>query len=161
MSKKLLFNNNIDNINNDGMYDGEITTDRYGRSIPRHAHGTATLDGYTSSTKKIMTAVTELFERIANKKLLVRRINITANRLLSEKDAPKYTQAEQLDFFSTELYTCSDSNSDQDKEKERKKQEAMINIKKKYGKNAIVKGMNLEDGATTMSRNRQIGGHKA
>lgn len=151
----------IDNVNDNGMYDGEIMIDRYGRNIPKHAHGTATLDRYTSSTKTIMAAVTELFERIANKKLLVRRINITANRLLSEKEASGTSQLEQLDFFSTEPDLHSDNDERQDREKERRKQEAMINIKKKYGKNAIVKGMNLEDGATTMSRNRQIGGHKA
>ncbi len=149
----------IDNINEDGMYDGEITVDRYGRNIPKHAHGTANLDGYTSSTKEIITAVSELFERIINKNLLVRRVTITANRLLSEDDRPKLQTAEQLDIFSAPIE--GDNSLSQDSDRERKKQEAMINIKKKYGKNAIIKGMNLQDGATAMSRNRQIGGHKA
>ena len=148
-----------DNIIDDGMYDGEITVDRYGRNIPKHAHGTANLDGYTSSTKEIITVVSELIDRIINKNLLVRRVTITANRLLREEDKPKLQPAEQLDIFS--VLPDEDNGSSQNNSRERKKQEAMINIKKKYGKNAIVKGMNLQDGATTMSRNRQIGGHKA
>ena len=150
----------IDNINDNGMYDGEISTDRYGRNIPKHAHGTETFTEYTSSTKDIMTAVSVLFDRIINKKLLVRRITITANRLLNENEATKQQEAEQLDIFSS-LSSEEDSSHTESRSKERKKQEAMLRIKKKYGKNAIVKGMNLEDGATTMSRNRQIGGHKA
>ena len=151
----------IDNISEDGGYDGEVTTDRYGRSIPKHAHGTVTLHRYTSSTKEIIDAVTDLYERIINKKLLVRRINISANRLLDENDASKREEAEQLDFFSYLESDTDEQDKNTEKEKERRKQEAMISIKNKYGKNAIVKGMNLEDGATTMSRNRQIGGHKA
>lgn len=151
----------IDNINDDGGYDGEITTDRYGRRIPKHAHGTVNLDKYTSSTKEIMTAVVGLYMRIIDPKLSVRRINISANRLLNESEAESREDAVQLDIF-----TCLESIEDNDvkveqKEKERKKQEALISIKNKYGKNAIVKGMNLEDGATTISRNGQIGGHKA
>lgn len=151
----------IDNVTGEGGYDGQITIDRYGRSIPKHAHGTATLDAYTSSTKEIMEAVTLLFDRIVNKKLSVRRVNISANRLLNECDVPLNEKAEQLDFFS---YLEEDKTQEQKKaerEKERKKQEAVIKIKNKYGKNAIIKGMNLEEGATTVSRNGQVGGHKA
>lgn len=151
----------IDNVAEDGGYLGEITVDRYGRNIPKHAHGTTTLDHYTSSTKEIMKAVTELYDRIINKKLLVRRVNLTANRLLDESEVSQRESAEQLDFFSSQEITETESERKAEREKERKKQEAMIKIKKKYGKNAIVKGMNLEEGATTMSRNRQIGGHKA
>ena len=144
------------------LYDGEISIDRYGRSIPKHGHGTTTLSSYTSSSKKIIDEVDNLFERIINKKLHVRRVSLTANRLKSESEIKNEPQYEQLNFFSSvEDADSSKLIADELDKKERKKQEAMINIKKKYGKNAIVKGMNLEDGATTMSRNRQIGGHKA
>ena len=151
----------IDNLTDDGGYEGEVTVDRYGRNIPKHAHGTVTLDAYTSSTKEIMEAVTKLFDRIINQKLLVRRVNISANRLLNESEVPLKEKAEQLDFFS---YLDEEKIQEQkraEREKERKKQEAVIRIKNKYGKNAIIKGMNLEEGATTVSRNGQVGGHKA
>lgn len=128
----------------EGKYKGEITYDRYGRAIPKAAHGTANLGTYSSSTKKIMNAVLELYDRIISKELLVRRINISANNLVKEA-------YEQFDLFTNPV----------EQEKERKMQLAMINIKKKFGKNAILKGMNLEEGATTMERNNQIGGHKA
>lgn len=151
----------IDNISENGEYDGEVTIDRYGRNIPKHAHGTVTLDEYTSSTKDIMSAVTRLYERIINKKLLIRRVNISANRLLDENEASAKEEALQLDFFTYLDSAEETEDKNAEREKERKKQEAMIKIKNKYGKNAIVKGMNLEEGATTISRNRQIGGHKA
>ena len=151
----------IDNLGDEGGYEGEVTTDRYGRRIPKHAHGTANMKDYTSSTKEIMAAVVELYERIINPDLSVRRINITANRLLSASEARKREEAEQLDFFSYLEIDSKKAEREAELEKERKKQEAMINIKNKYGKNAIVKGMNLEEGATTISRNGQIGGHKA
>ena len=109
-----------------------------------------------------MEATSSLFDRIINPDLLVRRVNISANRLINEEDAPKNTVAEQLDFYS-QPFEIEERERERKEEmaKERKKQEAMLTIKKKYGKNAIVKGMNLEDGATTISRNKQIGGHKA
>ena len=151
----------IDNISENGVYEGAITTDRYGRNIPKHAHGTTTLERYTSSTKEIMSSVTELYDRIINPKLSVRRINISANRLLNEAEASKREEATQLDIFSYLEPTVDENSKIAEQKKERKKQEALINIKNKYGKNAIVKGMNLEDGATTISRNSQIGGHKA
>ena len=82
-------------------YRGKIVTDHYGRQIPQHAHGTANLDGYTSSTRKIMAAVMELYDRIVDKDLLVRRMNISANRVVDEADAPKKNDGcEQLDFFT-------------------------------------------------------------
>ncbi len=151
----------IDNVNDEGGYDGEIKIDRYGRRIPKHAHGTVTLEKYSSSTKEIMAAVLGLFDRITDPKLTVRRINISANRLLNESEASKREVAEQLDFFTCLEETEDNGEKLAQKEKERKKQKAMISIKNKYGKNAIVKGMNLEEGATTISRNKQIGGHKA
>ncbi len=155
----------IDNLTNKEIsdkYKGEISTDRYGRKIPQNAHGTINLDNYTSSSSIIINAASELFTRIVNKDLLVRRIFITAARVIREKDIPEEHIAEQLDFFS-------DPDEDDKKreaeaaalKKERTIQEAMLNIKKRFGKNAILKGTNLEEGATAKERNSQIGGHKA
>lgn len=144
-------------------YRGKIVTDHYGRQIPQHAHGTANLDGYTSSTRKIMAAVMELYDRIVDKDLLVRRMNISANRVIGESDAPeKNDGCEQLDFF-TDYDARQEAQREESEqlERERKLQEAEISIKKKFGKNAVLKGMNLEEGATAKNRNRQIGGHKA
>ena len=144
-------------------YRGKIVTDHYGRQIPQHAHGTANLDGYTSSTRKIMAAVMELYDRIVDKDLLVRRMNISANRVVGESDAPeKNDGCEQLDFF-TDYDARQEAQREEAEqlERERKLQEAEISIKKKFGKNAVLKGMNLEEGATAKNRNRQIGGHKA
>ena len=144
-------------------YHGAIVKDHYGRQIPKHAHGTANLDGHTSSTKKIMCAVSELFDRIVDKNLLVRRLNIVANHVLPEADAPKKNDGfVQLDLFTD--YAALELKQERERtelEREKKMQQAMLSIKKKFGKNAILKGMNLEEGATAKDRNRQIGGHKA
>ena len=144
-------------------YHGAIVKDHYGRQIPKHAHGTANLDGHTSSTKKIMCAVSELFDRIVDKNLLVRRLNIVANHVLPEADAPKENDGfVQLDLFTD--YAALELKQERERaelEREKKMQKAMLTIKKKFGKNAILKGMNLEEGATAKDRNRQIGGHKA
>ena len=144
-------------------YHGAIVKDHYGRQIPKHAHGTANLDGHTSSTKKIMCAASELFDRIVDKNLLVRRLNIVANHVLPEADAPKKNAGfEQLDIFTD--YAALEVKQEQERtelEREKKMQQAMLTIKKKFGKNAILKGMNLEEGATAKDRNAQIGGHKA
>lgn len=145
------------------QYHGEVTKDHYGREIPKHSHGTQNLERYTSSTKLIVNAATELFERIANKKLLVRRLNIVACHVISEKDAPKREAGfEQLDLFTD--YAAEQEKREKEDvalARERKRQEAVLAIKKKFGKNAILKGMNLEEGATAKDRNSQIGGHKA
>ena len=144
-------------------YRGDIVKDHYGRQIPKHAHGTANLDGHTSSTKKIMCAASELFDRIVDKNLLVRRLNIVANHVLPEADAPRKNAGfEQLDLFTD--YAALEVKQEQERaelEREKKMQQAMLTIKKKFGKNAILKGMNLEEGATAKDRNAQIGGHKA
>ena len=144
-------------------YHGAIVKDHYGRQIPKHAHGTANLDGHTSSTKKIMCAASELFDRIVDKNLLVRRLNIVANHVLPEADAPKKNAGfERLDLFTD--YAALEVKQAQEQaelEREKKMQQAMLTIKKKFGKNAILKGMNLEEGATAKDRNAQIGGHKA
>ena len=138
-------------------YNGEITIDRYGRKIPKHAHGTINLDHKTSSTKIIMEAIMKLYERIMNKKLLVRRINITANNVVNEETIKQEKSFEQIDLFTN--YQEKEKKS-KEEQTEKELQKAMIDIKKKYGKNAILKGMNLQEGGTTIERNGQIGGHK-
>lgn len=138
------------------LYKGEITTDRYGRKIPKHAHGTINLDHKTSSTKIIMDAVMKLYERIINKQLLVRRINITVNNVVDEFTEKNKKTYEQIDLF-TDYQQKAEKLQKEKMEKELQK--AMIGIKNKYGKNAIIKGMNLQDGGTTIDRNKQIGGH--
>lgn len=155
----------IENLSNPKArqtYQGAVTTDHYGRSVPKHAHGTGNLTVYTSSTKLIMEAVMELYERIVDKNLLIRRVNLVANHVVAEASAPKADSYAQLDLFT-------DYAAEQEKKqkleaelaREKKAQKAMLSIKKKYGKNAILKGMNLQEGATTKDRNEQIGGHKA
>lgn len=141
-------------------YHGEITTDHYGRKIPKHAHGTENLE-YTSSTKEVVNAVMTLFDRIINDKLLVRRITVVANHIIPETDIP-VPEAEQLSLFSD--YREEDERRAQREsnlKKEKNMQKAVIKIRNKFGKNAILKGMNFKEGATTRERNSQIGGHKA
>ncbi|MEM5768421.1 MAG: DNA methylase, partial [Bacillota bacterium] len=155
----------IENLTNPDIrksYHGAITKDTYGRSIPKSAHGSTNLDRQTSSTRLIVEATMDLFDRIVDKSLLVRRINITANRVVDEKSIPKADTVEQIDLFTDyEALRAKKEAEDAEFAREKKMQHAMLAIKKKYGKNAILKGMNLEEGATTVERNRQIGGHKA
>lgn len=155
----------VENLSDPGIregYSGAVTTDRYGRQIPKHANGTANLGKYSSSSKLIIDAASGLFERIADKKLLIRRLYLTANRVKGEGSVPEDTGGEQLDIFTD--YTKEEEKREAEARelaRERKKQEAMLDIKRKHGKNAILKGMNLEEGATAQDRNQQIGGHKA
>lgn len=143
-------------------YKGPVVMDYLGRLIPAHAHGSANLDEFTSSTNKIMDAVMALYDRIVNPDLLVRRINVTANHLKDEKEIEEEASYEQLDLFTDYKAVEEKRAKDKkDRERERRAQEAVLAIKKKYGKNAILKGMNLEEGAQTVARNSQIGGHKA
>ena len=144
-------------------YHGDIVKDHYGRQIPKHSHGTINLGRYTSSTKRIMDAAGELFDRVTDKNLLIRRLNVTATHVIDEASAPSANgDFEQLDLFTD--YAALDAKRKQEDEelaKEKRVQQAMLTIKKKFGKNAILKGMNLEEGATAKDRNAQIGGHKA
>ena len=143
-------------------YYGEVTTDHYGRSIPKHAHGSVNFEGHTSSTEEIMDGALRLYDRIINPDLLIRRINISVNNLISEDERYTDGKAEQLDFFTD--YEAKKKKKDAENlryAREKSRQKAIIDIRKKYGGNAILKGMNLEDGATTIVRNKQIGGHKA
>lgn len=143
-------------------YHGKTEVDRYGRTLPRQAHGSINLDGYTASTHQIMEAASALFDRIVDPELLIRRMYLVANRVLFENDAPRRNDCEQLDLFTD--YAAEEEKRRKEEEalaRERKLQQAALAIKKKFGKNALLKGMNLEEGATARDRNSQIGGHKA
>lgn len=136
-------------------YRGAVSTDAYGRAIPKHAHGTTHLAEYTSSTEEIVEAMTKLFDRIVNPQLLIRRLNVIANRVLREDCLPTQ-ELHQMSLFSDD-----GQQRQAQRKRERQKQQAILSIKKKYGKNALLKGMNFREGATTRERNGQIGGHKA
>lgn len=138
-------------------YKGEVTEDRYGRKTPKQAHGSINLGTQTSSAKLITNAATELFDRIVDKSLLVRRLNIVANHTVSESEATG-SSFEQLDLFTDYKQLDAERKS---LEREKSKQKALLEIKRKYGKNAVIKGMDLQDGATAIDRNKQVGGHKA
>jgi len=162
----LTINYDAENLTNPDLkakYFGPVTTDYYGRQVPKHAHGTANLDVPTSSGKLIMQAVRDLYAKIVNPNLLVRRINLTVNHVISEEVAATLPKpAEQLDLFAD--YDDQARRAEEkagDLAKERKVQEALLDIKAKFGKNAILKGLNFEEGATAKERNQQIGGHKA
>lgn len=120
--------------------------------------GTINIDHYTSSTKVIIDKVIELYRRIINKDLLVRRINVTANNVVNEEKAEKSKSFEQIDLFGN--YQIIEKQLESEKT-EKQLQKAMINIKNRYGKNAIIKGMNLQEAGTTIERNAQVGGHRA
>ena len=155
----------IDNLTDPARrnrYRGGVTVDRYGRRVPRHAHGTANLERQTASAGILIQAILDLCERIVDKNLLVRRISITANHLIQEEKAQKKETYEQLSLFTD--YEAENKEKEQEEamlEKEKCLQQAMLDIKKKYGKNAILKGANLQQGATAQHRNSQIGGHRA
>lgn len=142
----------IENMNAD--YRGEVMTDHYGRRTPKYAHGTVNLGEWTTSSKLVLEKVTMLYDQIVNPKLLVRRLNVTANHVLTEELKVEAAGAEQLDLFAAPKDRTAER-------KERRLQEAVVSLQDKYGKNAVLKGMNLEDGATAKQRNQQIGGHKA
>lgn len=155
----------IDNLTDPYLkqkYNGEITIDHYGRNVPKHAHGTINLDHKTSSSKIIVDKIIELYDRVINKDLLIRRINITANKVVDEMSITNNETFEQYDLFTD--YKEQDEKSKKQKEseeKEHKLQTTILGIKNRFGKNAILKGMNFEDGGTTIDRNNQIGGHKS
>lgn len=138
-------------------YKGEICTDHYGRKIPKHAHGTVNLSSKTLSSSALINALLELFDRIVDKNLLVRRLTIAACKLVDESEIEKGFVAQQLDLFTD----YEKESSSQSLSRERKMQDAVVTIKHRFGKNAIFKGMNLKEGATARERNGQIGGHKA
>ncbi|MDY3919231.1 MAG: DNA methylase [Candidatus Limivivens sp.] len=143
-------------------YEGKIRTNHYGKKVPEHAHGTINLQKKTSSAKQITQAVRELYDRIIDSNLLIRRISLSANRLEDEEEARKAVCYEQYDLFTD--YAKLEKQREEEKaalEKERKLQEAMLDIKNRFGKNAVLKGTNFLEGATARERNKEIGGHKA
>lgn len=143
-------------------YKGPVTTDNYGRQIPKHAHGTANVGRQTSSTRLITDATMELYDKIVNPALLVRRLTIAANHVVPESSVQKVDTVEQLDLFTDyEALERERAKEQEELDREKKMQQAVLLIKKKFGKNAILKGMNLQKGATAKDRNNQIGGHKA
>lgn len=143
-------------------YHGEIKADYYGREVPKSAHGSENLGGPTSSTKKIIEAAMRLFDRIVNPELLVRRMVVAANHVVPEASAAAKPEFEQLELFTDYGELEEERRKEEEAlRRERRMQEAVLAIKKKYGKNAVLKGMNLTEGATAKERNAQIGGHKA
>ena len=167
VSKRLVTDQLVLTINYDqvslesGEYDGEVTVDYYGREVPKHAHGTINLPKHTSSTKKITEAVMELFDRIVNKELKSRRLNLTACNVLPEDEVPEKENYEQMSIFDLDKPAEKQADDKAQDQKERALQEAMLEIKQKYGKNAVLKAKNLQEGGTAIERNQQIGGHKA
>jgi DNA polymerase V len=142
-------------------YSGAITKDYYGRLVPKHAHGSRNLHSHTSSAMTIMEAVAALYDEIIDKTLLVRRLNVTANHIVTEEyQRRKGREPRQLDLFEG-IDTDADKEREASLEKERRVQETVLEIKKRFGKNSILRGLNFADGATMKERNRQIGGHRA
>ena len=153
---------NITDKNRSQSYKGTVTTNYYGKKVPKPAHGTTNLPKQTSSTTLITNAVMELYDKIVNKKLLIRRINIVANKLVDEHSVKNANKYEQLDLFTDyEVLQKQREKENAESEREKRMQNTILDIKKKFGKNAILKGMNLQEGATAKDRNNQIGGHKA
>ena len=155
----------VENLTNPAIrakYNGPVTTDHYGRQVPKHAHGTVNLGTRTSSSSIITKAVMELYDRIVNPDLLVRRINLTTNHVVEESMAVEKPVPQQLDLFTDYEELERQKKEEQEAlDKERRIQEARLAIKQRFGKNAILKGLNFEEGATAKERNEQIGGHKA
>ncbi len=151
---------NLDDPERMKNYTGSFSADHYGRKVPRHAHGTKALGSHTSSSSIIMDAVTQLFARLADDSLLIRHLNLTANNV--EQEGSVAPRPLQLDIFTT--YEAIEQKRKQEvkqREREQRLQEARLKINQRYGKNAILKGLNFDDGATGIERNLQIGGHKA
>lgn len=143
-------------------YQGPVVLDSYGRQIPRHAHGTTSLSRHTASSKELIRAASDLFDRIVNPILLIRRLSITANHTVPERSVSTPILYEQMNLFTDYAALEKKHKKEQaELERDKKLQQAILTIKKKYGRNAILRGMSLEEGATTRERNKQIGGHKA
>lgn len=152
---------NLKNAKYSKFYNGEIKEDRYGRRVPKPAHGTFRLENKTFSTRIISNGFVQLFDRIINKNLLVRKIYLTVGNLTDENELKKIEKYEQVNLFTNYGELAQKEKEEKIKlEKEHKIQSAIIGIKNKYGKNAIIKGMDLEESATTIQRNGQIGGHQ-
>ena len=140
-------------------YTGEVVRDAYGREIPKHAHGTANLEGHSSSSKEFVEAVLQLYDRIVNQELLVRRVTIAACHVIAQDAVKK--EPKQLDLFTDAEESEKQRKKAEARRKEKQLQKAILQIQKKYGKNAVLKGTNLLEGATMKERNNQVGGHRA
>lgn len=150
----------VENLKNDhlrSLYNGAISCDSYGRPVPKHAHGTENSTRYTSSSRAIVGMVLSLFDRVVDPRLLIRRLNVSVCKLLDEESAEKLTPCEQMDFFTD--YDEQEKARSRE-EKEHKLQKVIVSVKKKHGKNMLLKGKNYLDGATARERNEQVGGHK-
>ena len=153
---------NLTDPNRRSRYTGPVTTDYYGRAVPKHAHGTENLPRQTSSSSLIMEAAIRIYDRITNPDLLIRRITLVTNHVVAESQVTVKTEAVQLDLFTDyEAEERQRKTEEEAMEKERRLQAAQLNIKSRFGKNAILRGMSYTEGATAKSRNAQIGGHKA
>ena len=143
------------------QYHGEVTTDFYGRKVPKSAHGSENIGRQTSSTRLITEAVLALYDRIVDPHLLVRRLNLTTNHVVYEDTVSHQQQPTQLDLFTDyEAIQAKEQREQEALDKERRMQEVQLAIKQRFGKNAILKGMNFQEGATAIERNAQIGGHR-
>ena len=152
----------IENLNPEKRYRGPVETDRYGRKAPKMAHGSINLGRYSSSTRLIMEKVTELYDRIVNRDLTVRRMYVVANHVIDEKSAPSAQENHQFSLFQDAEEEAEREKKEQEMlDKEKRMQKAAIALRKRFGKNAVLKGMNLEEGATTIERNGSVGGHRA
>ena len=153
---------NLTNYNIKNKYSGEVTIDHYGRKVPKHAHGTINIDHKTSSSKLLTENALKLYDRIINKDLLVKRINLVASNVVDKNKVKDMITYEQYDIFTDYNKLQKQRKEELKKEKEEDKlQHTLLDIKNKYGKNSILKGMNIEEGGTTIDRNNQIGGHRA
>ncbi len=161
----LTVNYDRENLTTSGIrdnYNGEVTTDHYGRQVPKHGHGTTRMEQPTSSSADITDAFLALYDRIVNPMLLIRRLTLTVNNVVRENDTTAVHEPVQLDLFTD--YAAEEKKQKEitkRQKKERRIQEARVKIKRRFGKNAILKGLNFEEGATARERNAQIGGHKA
>lgn len=169
VSKRLVTNQLVltvsydsDSLSHTASYGEEVTKDRYGRSVPKHAHSTINLDCYTSSSRIIMDAARQLYDRIINTNFKVRRLNLTVNNVVPEEGVQQNTEPQQLELFTDYEALNEQKLHEQERlDKERRIQQAQLEIRKRFGKNAILRGLNFQDGATAKERNAQIGGHKA
>lgn len=154
----------IENLTNpfiSEQYHGRITTDHYGRQVPYHGHGSINLPQHTSSSAMIIDCVTSLYESIANPLLLVRRLTLSINHLIPEKSIPAPNMEQQLDLFTDyEAVEQQRKKTEENLARERRRQEAILSLRKRFGKNAVLRGLNFADGATQRERNQQIGGHR-
>lgn len=155
----------IENLSNEEIrrqYRGPVATDSYGRKVPKAAHGTAKLDRQTSSSRQIMEAVCEVFDKVVDSRLLVRRMTVVAERVADEKEAGQRRVYEQLDLFTDPAEReAKETREREELARERKMQETVLDLKRRFGKNAVFKGLNLKEGATAKDRNGRIGGHRA